>query len=180
MLNATDRARISSATAFAAARAWSKATSGEGKEPSGYWPAIVAAEVGGGRGRELGHELRELGYLEGPGEAVVLTADASLDLRANPTQDAQGLVVEAQQVITHLGELGAVAIVGQHGSTLGNPAPRRDRGGDRITGAALLADLDACAAAGTAAGATRTLLTTQRLALRALGLTEAVSSNSPS
>ena len=28
-------------------------------------------------------------------EAVVLTADASLDLRANPTQDAQGLVVEA-------------------------------------------------------------------------------------
>ena len=31
--------------------------------------------------------------------------------------------------------------------------------------------LDACAAAGTAAGATRTLLTTQRLALRALGLT---------
>ena len=31
--------------------------------------------------------------------------------------------------------------------------------------------LDACAAAGTAAGATQTLLTTQRLALRALGLT---------
>jgi SAM-dependent MidA family methyltransferase len=30
--------------------------------------------------------------------------------------------------------------------------------------------LDACAAAGTAAGATRTLLTTQRAALRALGL----------
>lgn len=28
-------------------------------------------------------------------EALVLTADASLDLRANPTQDAQGLVVEA-------------------------------------------------------------------------------------
>ena len=28
-------------------------------------------------------------------EAIVLTADASLDLRANPTQDAQGLVVEA-------------------------------------------------------------------------------------
>src|SRR5699024_8595871 len=28
-------------------------------------------------------------------EAVVLTADASLDLRANPGQDAQGLVVEA-------------------------------------------------------------------------------------
>jgi translation initiation factor IF-2 len=28
-------------------------------------------------------------------EAVVLTADASLDLRANPAQDAQGLVVEA-------------------------------------------------------------------------------------
>ncbi|MEO9324860.1 translation initiation factor IF-2 [Nocardioides sp. C4-1] len=28
-------------------------------------------------------------------EAVVLTADASLDLRANPTQDAQGIVVEA-------------------------------------------------------------------------------------
>jgi translation initiation factor IF-2 len=28
-------------------------------------------------------------------EAVVLTADASLDLRANPNQDAQGLVVEA-------------------------------------------------------------------------------------
>ena len=28
-------------------------------------------------------------------EAVVLTADASLDLRANPTQDAQGLVIEA-------------------------------------------------------------------------------------
>jgi translation initiation factor IF-2 len=27
-------------------------------------------------------------------EAVVLTADASLDLRANPTQDAQGLVIE--------------------------------------------------------------------------------------
>ncbi|MDN7122965.1 translation initiation factor IF-2, partial [Nocardioides sp. ChNu-153] len=33
--------------------------------------------------------------LEGLLEAVVLTADASLDLRANPTQDAQGLVVEA-------------------------------------------------------------------------------------
>ncbi|MDP2775147.1 MAG: translation initiation factor IF-2, partial [Nocardioides sp.] len=28
-------------------------------------------------------------------EAVIVTADASLDLRANPTQDAQGLVVEA-------------------------------------------------------------------------------------
>jgi translation initiation factor IF-2 len=28
-------------------------------------------------------------------EAIVLTADASLDLRANPTQEAQGLVVEA-------------------------------------------------------------------------------------
>jgi translation initiation factor IF-2 len=28
-------------------------------------------------------------------EAIVLTADAALDLRANPTQDAQGLVVEA-------------------------------------------------------------------------------------
>ncbi|MBF4768945.1 translation initiation factor IF-2 [Nocardioides agariphilus] len=28
-------------------------------------------------------------------EAIVLTADASLDLRANPTQDAQGLVIEA-------------------------------------------------------------------------------------
>ncbi|MCL2614363.1 MAG: translation initiation factor IF-2 [Nocardioidaceae bacterium] len=28
-------------------------------------------------------------------ESIVLTADASLDLRANPTQDAQGLVVEA-------------------------------------------------------------------------------------
>ncbi len=28
-------------------------------------------------------------------EAIVLTADASLDLRANPTQDAQGIVVEA-------------------------------------------------------------------------------------
>jgi translation initiation factor IF-2 len=28
-------------------------------------------------------------------EAVVLTADAALDLRANPTQDAQGLVIEA-------------------------------------------------------------------------------------
>lgn len=33
--------------------------------------------------------------LEGLLEAVVLTADASLDLRANPSQDAQGLVVEA-------------------------------------------------------------------------------------
>ncbi|QBR94129.1 translation initiation factor IF-2 [Nocardioides euryhalodurans] len=33
--------------------------------------------------------------LEGLLEAIVLTADASLDLRANPTQDAQGLVVEA-------------------------------------------------------------------------------------
>jgi translation initiation factor IF-2 len=33
--------------------------------------------------------------LEGLLEAIVLTADASLDLRANPDQDAQGLVVEA-------------------------------------------------------------------------------------
>ncbi len=33
--------------------------------------------------------------LDGLLEAVVLTADASLDLRANPEQDAQGLVVEA-------------------------------------------------------------------------------------
>jgi translation initiation factor IF-2 len=33
--------------------------------------------------------------LEGLLEAIVLTADASLDLRANPHQDAQGLVVEA-------------------------------------------------------------------------------------
>ncbi len=33
--------------------------------------------------------------LEGLLEAVVLTADASLDLRANPDQDAQGIVVEA-------------------------------------------------------------------------------------
>jgi translation initiation factor IF-2 len=33
--------------------------------------------------------------LEGLLEAVILTADASLDLRANPDQDAQGLVVEA-------------------------------------------------------------------------------------
>jgi translation initiation factor IF-2 len=33
--------------------------------------------------------------LEGLLEAIILTADASLDLRANPDQDAQGLVVEA-------------------------------------------------------------------------------------
>jgi translation initiation factor IF-2 len=33
--------------------------------------------------------------LEGLLEAIVLTADASLDLRANPGQDAQGIVVEA-------------------------------------------------------------------------------------
>ena len=33
--------------------------------------------------------------LDGLLEAIVLTADASLDLRANPHQDAQGLVVEA-------------------------------------------------------------------------------------
>ena len=33
--------------------------------------------------------------MEGLLEAIVLTADASLDLRANPDQDAQGLVVEA-------------------------------------------------------------------------------------
>ncbi len=33
--------------------------------------------------------------LDGLLEAIVLTADASLDLRANPEQDAQGLVVEA-------------------------------------------------------------------------------------
>jgi len=33
--------------------------------------------------------------LEGLLEAIVLTADAELDLRANPDQDAQGLVVEA-------------------------------------------------------------------------------------
>ncbi len=33
--------------------------------------------------------------LDGLLEAIVLTADASLDLRANPDQDAQGLVVEA-------------------------------------------------------------------------------------
>ncbi len=33
--------------------------------------------------------------LDGLLEAVILTADASLDLRANPDQDAQGLVVEA-------------------------------------------------------------------------------------
>jgi translation initiation factor IF-2 len=33
--------------------------------------------------------------LEGLLEAIVLSADAALDLRANPTQDAQGLVVEA-------------------------------------------------------------------------------------
>src|SRR5438552_5683582 len=33
--------------------------------------------------------------IEGLLEAIVLTADASLDLRANPEQDAQGLVVEA-------------------------------------------------------------------------------------
>ncbi len=33
--------------------------------------------------------------LDGLLEAVILTADASLDLRANPEQDAQGLVVEA-------------------------------------------------------------------------------------
>jgi translation initiation factor IF-2 len=33
--------------------------------------------------------------LDGLLEAIVLTADASLDLRANPNQDAQGLVIEA-------------------------------------------------------------------------------------
>jgi translation initiation factor IF-2 len=33
--------------------------------------------------------------LDGLLEAIVLTADASLDLRANPDQDAQGLVIEA-------------------------------------------------------------------------------------
>jgi translation initiation factor IF-2 len=33
--------------------------------------------------------------LDGLLEAIVLTADASLDLRANPRQDAQGLVIEA-------------------------------------------------------------------------------------
>ncbi|KQT91114.1 translation initiation factor IF-2 [Marmoricola sp. Leaf446] len=38
---------------------------------------------------------REQLHLDKLLEAVVLTADASLDLRANPEQDAQGLVVEA-------------------------------------------------------------------------------------
>jgi translation initiation factor IF-2 len=38
---------------------------------------------------------RALTNIEGLLEAIVLTADASLDLRANPDQDAQGLVVEA-------------------------------------------------------------------------------------
>ncbi len=38
---------------------------------------------------------REGLHLDNLLEAVILTADASLDLRANPNQDAQGLVVEA-------------------------------------------------------------------------------------
>jgi translation initiation factor IF-2 len=47
-------------------------------------------------------------------ESVVLTADAALDLRANPTQDAQGLVIEA-----HLDRgRGPVATVLVHRGTL--------------------------------------------------------------
>ncbi|MGB7980634.1 MAG: translation initiation factor IF-2, partial [Candidatus Nanopelagicales bacterium] len=55
---------------------------------------LVAEEFGGdtmfvdvsAKGRE---------NIEGLLEAIVLTADATLDLRANPTQDAQGVAIEA-------------------------------------------------------------------------------------
>ena len=76
-------------------------------------------------------------------EAIVLTADASLDLRANPHQDAQGLVVEAHldrgrgPVATVLVQRGTLRVgdTDRRGSGL-RPRPRdarrarrRDRGG---------------------------------------------------
>ncbi|MGI8702561.1 MAG: translation initiation factor IF-2 [Nocardioidaceae bacterium] len=80
-------------------------------------------------------------------EAIVLTADAALDLRANPDQDAQGLVIEAHldrgrgpvaTVLVHRGTLhvgdsivagpayGRVrAMLDEHGETLTEALPSR-------------------------------------------------------
>ncbi len=54
----------------------------------------------GGRGVRRRHDVRRHLRQAGPEhrgllEAVVLTADASLDLRANPEQDAQGIAIES-------------------------------------------------------------------------------------
>ena len=58
-------------------------------------------------------------------EAVVLTADASLDLRANPDQDAQGLVIEA-----HLdrGRGPVATVLVQRGTPAGRRLDRRRSG----------------------------------------------------
>src|SRR6202012_2321156 len=42
-------------------------------------------------------------------EAIILTADAALDLRANPHQDAQGVAIEAQLDKAHAGRGGQAA-----------------------------------------------------------------------
>ena len=88
----------------------------------------------------------EVRWVDGPDrpkllEAVVLTADASLDLRANPDQDAQGLVVEAHldrgrgPVATVLGQRGTLRV----GDSIGaGPAHGRvramcDEHGENVT-----------------------------------------------
>jgi translation initiation factor IF-2 len=76
-------------------------------------------------------------------EAIVLTADAALDLRANPNQDAQGLVVEAHldrgrgPVATVLVQRGTLSV---GDSIVAGPAHGRvramlDEHGDAITSA---------------------------------------------
>jgi translation initiation factor IF-2 len=74
-------------------------------------------------------------------EAVVLTADASLDLRANPTQDAQGLVVEAHldrgrgPVATILVQRGTLRVGDSivAGAAYGRVRAMLDEHGDEIT-----------------------------------------------
>ncbi|MFC5010493.1 translation initiation factor IF-2 [Nocardioides plantarum] len=74
-------------------------------------------------------------------EAVVLTADASLDLRANPSQDAQGLVVEAHldrgrgPVATILVQRGTLRVGDSivAGAAYGRVRAMLDEHGDEIT-----------------------------------------------
>ncbi|MFE0688648.1 translation initiation factor IF-2 [Streptomyces xiamenensis] len=55
----------------------------------------LVAEEYGGETMFVDISAKQGTNIEGLLEAVILTADAALDLRANPTQDAQGIAIEA-------------------------------------------------------------------------------------
>src|SRR6185312_5079751 len=55
----------------------------------------LVAEAVGGTTLFVDHSARERRGIEDLLEAIVLTADAELDLRANPDQPSQGVAIEA-------------------------------------------------------------------------------------